>query len=185
MWQYNYGYPNELYHHGVLGMKWGVRKYRDANGNYTTSGKKKYLVDKTAKTQRDIDSFKPIKNGLKDKNGRILLSKEDVSNSVNSLKATKAKKEAKLSAKWDAAAATQAHKAAIDKTTKEIDANTSRKEKFLFNEATRKRAAKYVVDNNMSVADATKKAHGAAWRNTAIFVGAYGAYTAYTLHNMH
>lgn len=34
---------NELYHHGVKGMKWGVRKkYRNSNGSLNAKGVKKY-----------------------------------------------------------------------------------------------------------------------------------------------
>ena len=36
MWTYNY---NELYHHGVPGMKWGIRKVRDAIGGKVRSSR--------------------------------------------------------------------------------------------------------------------------------------------------
>lgn len=36
---------NEIRHYGVLGMKWGVRKYQNADGTLTAAGKKRYGED--------------------------------------------------------------------------------------------------------------------------------------------
>ena len=33
---------NELKHYGVLGMKWGVRRYHNKDGTLTSAGKEKY-----------------------------------------------------------------------------------------------------------------------------------------------
>lgn len=40
MWSYKY--TNELYHYGVKGMRWGVRRYEDKSGHLTAAGKKRY-----------------------------------------------------------------------------------------------------------------------------------------------
>lgn len=30
---------DELYHHGILGMRWGVRRYQNKDGSLTSAGK--------------------------------------------------------------------------------------------------------------------------------------------------
>lgn len=57
---------NELYHYGVLGMKWGVRRYQNRDGSLTAEGKKRYdrdIAENLAKKKDSrIDTSSPDPN---------------------------------------------------------------------------------------------------------------------------
>lgn len=45
---------DELYHHGIKGQKWGVRRYQDVDGSLTPEGRQRYRADKG--TQEILDN---------------------------------------------------------------------------------------------------------------------------------
>lgn len=47
---------NELYHHGILGQKWGIRRYQNADGSLTAAGRKRIQKEQTKALISEIKS---------------------------------------------------------------------------------------------------------------------------------
>lgn len=56
-------YKNELYHWGIKGMKWGVRRYQNKNGTLTAAGKKHYSGDGNAGEDAEQVEYAPKRTG--------------------------------------------------------------------------------------------------------------------------
>lgn len=60
-------YNNQIWHWGVKGMKWGVRRYQNADGSLTDAGKRRYSNDVAANAKKKKDNRLP-EEGLNDPN---------------------------------------------------------------------------------------------------------------------
>lgn len=56
---------DELYHHGIKGQKWGVRRYQNADGSLTSAGKKRY-GNSSKKLEKLTQKAKSDKEALND-----------------------------------------------------------------------------------------------------------------------
>ena len=198
-----------LQHHGILGQKWGIRRYQNKDGTLTSAGKKHKNVIKakrsmdTAKNQKKSayraysKSFNKAYNNWQfgkkaterwekahDDLNAYQKQKDSYKQAKNKykseLKIAKGKeksdlKQQKLQKLIDKEKAKEQRQKDINKAYTKVTAKTPVSDYFKYNENTRKLAAKYVVDKNMSVDDARAAANAAAKRNTvAVYAASIG-----------
>lgn len=96
MWSYNYS--DELYHHGIKGQRWGIRRYQNKDGTLTPAGKKraakleseyekvtgKKIGGSTSQTSSKKSYSKKPVSGKDDETGKLKsLTDDELRNKVN------------------------------------------------------------------------------------------------------
>ena len=76
-------YNNQIWHWGVKGMKWGVRRYQNADGSLTNAGKRRYTTNVAANAKKKKDNPLP-EESLNDPNRWVKEDRERMKRVVDS-----------------------------------------------------------------------------------------------------
>lgn len=76
-------YNDQIWHWGVKGMKWGIRRYQNADGSLTDAGKRRYSTDVATNAKKKKDNRLP-EESLNDPNRWVKEDRERTKRVVDS-----------------------------------------------------------------------------------------------------
>jgi len=133
MWQYKS--TDELYHHGIIGQKWGRRRYQNHDGTLTIAGKKHYKEMGWSKDAQYAARLKRKKvSQMSNEELRKLNERKNLESNYKKLNPSKTKKVTKAALATIGTAATVASIADIGPKFKKIyDGGKSAVNKIAYN----------------------------------------------------
>lgn len=136
-------YETELTHHGILGMRWGVRRYQNKDGTLTAKGKKRYnsemeklkqeekVLKNKQRTQNKLNKLDAKKQEIENLKRKVSGKDDETETAKTVTKSLEKPKPKKISEMTDEELINKINRLRLEKTLKELSPEElSRGEKF-------------------------------------------------------